>query len=322
MKSKPKLSVCLITYNQENFIKDCIEGILNQKTDFEIEIVIGNDCSTDMTSNICEYYTNLHSNIKHNFRKVNLGMSKNWATTLLECSGEYIAICEGDDYWSDPFKLQYQVNFLDNNQDYVLCFHKVKILNIKSELSDDYITIVPDNYEDQITLATLGNYIHTPTVLFRNVLEDLPPEFILSPLVDFFLYILLTENGKIKYIELEMAVYRFGVGLWSSENQLYKDLKTMECFSLIHKLFINKNKVVSDIFRNRIEDFFKNYDIVSLEILERFNVNPIIKELIFKIQINKKLISPKNVINEIKTLDLLKEIIKRIIVKFRIKLKC
>ena len=100
-------------------------------------------------------------------------------------------MCEGDDYWTDPYKLQKQVDFLEANPDYVLNFHKVKILKPDGLLVDDFITKVPDNYETQETLARLGNYIHTPSVVFRNLIIELPKEFSLSPIGDYFLYMLL-----------------------------------------------------------------------------------------------------------------------------------
>jgi glycosyltransferase involved in cell wall biosynthesis len=313
MKNKPKLSVCLITYNQENFIKDCIEGILNQKTNFEIEIVIGNDCSTDLTSNICEEYSRLYSNIKYNFRKDNIGMAKNWATTLLESSGEYIAICEGDDYWIDPYKLQKQVDFLENNLEYVLCFHKIKILNENGQLVEDNITYVPDNYETQISLATYGNYIHTPSVVFRNQIKDFPNEFFISPISDFFLFMMLSQYGKLKYLEDNMAIYRSGVGVWSVKDQFYKDINTMLCFSLLNSVF-KENQLIAEIFLNRIKTFIiENKSRISFKDFEMFNSNFRVKEHVFNVLINvKKDIIQNNSIENLSVFELILTIFNRL----------
>ena len=88
------------------------------------------------------------------------------------CQSKYLAFLDGDDYWTDPLKLQKQVDFLEANDDYVLTFHPVKILNRDGSLVEDFITIVPENYETQETLAQLGNYIHTPSVVYKNILKE------------------------------------------------------------------------------------------------------------------------------------------------------
>jgi glycosyltransferase involved in cell wall biosynthesis len=280
--NKPKISACLITYNQENFIKKCLEGAVSQIVNFDYEIIIGDDCSSDNTKQIClEYSTKYPNLIKYTKRNNNLGMIGNWITTISECSGNYIALCEGDDYWTDPYKLQKQVDFLDANPDYVLSFHKVKILQPNGELVKDFITKVPENYETQETLARLGNYIHTPSVVFRNVLKELPKEFSISPIGDYFMYMLLSEHGKLKYLEEEMAVYREGVGIWSAKTEYFRNLKTAQTHALIVSA-MSKFPVTTKILNARISNFIERFkNEISPSDLSLLNTCKAVEEEIF-----------------------------------------
>src|SRR5450759_4645946 len=141
----PLVSVACLAYNHERYIRDAIEGFLKQRTTFPIEIIIHDDASTDCTSKIIgEYeakYPNLIKTISQIENQYSIG--NNPGIIMLEkANGKYIALCEGDDYWTDPCKLQKQVDFLEANEDFVLCFHKVKILK-DGEFLDDFITKVP-----------------------------------------------------------------------------------------------------------------------------------------------------------------------------------
>ena len=123
------VSICCITYNHENFIRDAIEGFLMQQTNFDYEIIIANDCSPDNTDSFVKKYINNHPKgklIKYFRHDKNIGVMPNFIFALKQCTGKYIALCEGDDYWTDPYKLQKQVDFLEANLDYTICFHLVE----------------------------------------------------------------------------------------------------------------------------------------------------------------------------------------------------
>ena len=125
----PKLSVCLITYNHRAFIVQALEGVLMQQCNFDWEVVIGDDCSNDGTTVIVEEYANKYPNrIRINRVGRNLGMTENWLHTIAACKGEYIALLEGDDYWTDPMKLQKQVTVLDNDPRYSFTCHDVETI--------------------------------------------------------------------------------------------------------------------------------------------------------------------------------------------------
>lgn len=197
---KPLVSVVMITYGHEKYIKKAIEGVLMQKCNFKFELIISNDCSPDNTNNIVNenlLFDNKNI-IKYTRHEHNMGMMNNFLWTLNQCKGNYVALCEGDDYWTDPLKLQKQVDFLESNLDYVLCFHQVKILKPEGVLVNDFITKVPEHYENQDTLARLGNYIHTPSVVFRNVINHYPNQLNRSPIGDFFFVYAFIFTWKVK----------------------------------------------------------------------------------------------------------------------------
>lgn len=278
---KKKLSCHIITYNQIDYIKDCIEGALMQKVDFSTEIVIGDDNSTDGTREILKDYAKKYPDlIRLNLREVRgsgIPGKDNFVSTLKMCNGQYVSLCDGDDYWTDPLKLQKQVDFLEANPDYVLCFHKVDILKPNGEIVDDFITIVPENDETIETLARLGNYIHTPSVLFRNVIKEFPFEFEQSPIGDYFLYMILSQQGKLKYLSEVMAVYREGVGIWSLKSEYFKNFNTAYVHALLHSYFKN-NTIISLIFLERIKIFFKNFEKeITIEDLSIFSFNVALK---------------------------------------------
>ena len=238
----PKISACIITYNQEAYIRDCLEGAINQVTNYGYEIVIGEDFSTDSTLQICKEYAQRYPNLIRLIpRNTNLGMAGNWMETIQSCKGDYVAICEGDDYWTDTNKLQKQVGFLEANPNYSLCFHRAKVITISGEIVDDYLTSIPENHETIEDLAEKGNYIHTPTVVFRNCIAVFPFEFQKSPILDHFLYIMLGEHGKIKYIDEAMANYRHGTGTFSSQSHIKIRINTVQFFSCLLSYLTDEN---------------------------------------------------------------------------------
>ena len=266
------VSVLMITYGHEKYIRQSIEGVLMQETDFDFELIVANDNSPDNSDKVIVDLIENHPKgklIKYIDRKNNIGMQANFSDAYTNCSGKYIANCEGDDYWTDPYKLQKQVDFLEANLEYVLSFHKIKILKPNGELVEDFITKVPDNYETQETLARLGNYIHTPSVVFRNVIKEFPPEFSLSPIGDYFLYMLLVEHGKLHYFEDEMAVYRFGVGLHSTHTQIKMAKANFKLFTLLLSCF-NNSKINQILLDRQLNAFDNLENLIRSEYAEAF----------------------------------------------------
>lgn len=259
--NKILVSICCLAYNHESYIRNCLDGFITQRTNFDFEVIIHDDASNDKTAEIIKEYELKYPNLIKPIYQIENQWSKGVRITselnFPRSKGKYIALCEGDDYWTDPYKLQKQVDFLEANPDYVLSFHKVKILKTDGTLVEDFITKVPENYENQETLARLGNYIHTPSVVFRNIIKEFPPEMKLSPIGDYFLYMLLSEYGKLKYFEEEMAVYRFGVGIHSTQGQIKMAKSNFKLFTLLLSYFNDPkiNKILLDRQLNALDSF-------------------------------------------------------------------
>ena len=220
MVSYPSVSVCMIAYNQEAFIADAIEGVLMQKCDFPIELVIGEDFSPDLTRTICEEYAKNNNIVTLLPSSENLGIMPNFSRTLDNCNGKYIAICEGDDYWTDPYKLQKQVDFLEANSDFGLVHtdfdtlyendnfimtstHKKFGISLDGSCSLEYWNAFGKS------LAT----IKTLTVCIRKTYlaeyQKLTKKHVNNWLVgDFPLFFFISIKSKVGYISDSTAVYR------------------------------------------------------------------------------------------------------------------
>lgn len=270
MNENDILSVCLITYNHEKFVAQAIESILMQETNFQWKLVIADDCSTDSTRVIVsKYKEKFPEKIHLIYQETNVGPAQNFIDLITYPVSKYIAYLEGDDYWTDPYKLQKQVDFLEANPDYVLSFHKVKVLKPSGEIIEDFITKVPDKHEKITDLASLGNYIHSPTVVFRNNIIKLPEEYKLSPIGDYFLYMLLAEHGKLKYFDKEMAVYRYGVGIHSTHTQIKMAKANFKLFTLLLSYF--NNPKINQILLDRQLNAFDNLEnLIRSEYAEAF----------------------------------------------------
>lgn len=266
-----KLSIIVETYNHEKYIEECLQGIFNQKINFDCELILANDCSTDKTHQVIEkFLAENPTKIKVNYfnHLENKGMNMNFIFTLEQCKGEYIAFCEGDDYWIDDYKLQKQVDFLDSNQEYSLCFHKTNQLNLDGGIVKSSNTF--SNDEDKtFTLKDIakGNFIHTPSVVFRNIIKKYPFEFKETPFGDVFLYIMLAEQGNLKYLKDNMAVYRYGVGVFSGNSTLNKaksNLKSLTCLlsyckdEEIKKIIFDKQLLATAKFENQLMNQYKD----------------------------------------------------------------
>ena len=172
-----KVSVAMITYNHERFIAQSIEGVLMQQTDFAVELVIGEDCSTDGTRAIVRRYGERHpERIRLLLPERNLGADANLAAVLKACRGQYVALLEGDDYWTDPTKLQKQVDFLEEHPDYVLCHHDAVIVDENGALIKNS-KLPPDSRRDFSGEELIkGALVLTLTACFRHVVTENPPE--------------------------------------------------------------------------------------------------------------------------------------------------
>lgn len=203
---KPLVSVCMITYAHEEFIREAIDSIVAQKTNFKFEIIIGEDCGPDNTRDICiEYQQQYPDLIRLNLQQNNVGSQNNFVDTLNMCQGKYIAICEGDDYWIDPLKLQKQVDFLERNPDFSLCAHISDILEFGTLIKGE------SNTNDEFDIYDIINQnwgIMTASILFRSDSLEKPDWYRKVINGDYALQLLISSKGKVKVLSESMSVYR------------------------------------------------------------------------------------------------------------------
>lgn len=231
---KPLVSVRLMVYNNEPYIREAVESILRQKTSFKVEIVVGDDFSTDNTLDIIKSYEcteNVYFNIldrpiggEYWKDRQRLGRLYNFKNIIDNCQGKYIALLDGDDYWTDPLKLQKQVGFLENDSNYALCFHNVKVLNAGE--SDDMKSMLNGlSKVDFDTIDILKQwFIPTCSIVFRNSESlELPYWFTDCISGDIPLLLLLSLQGKFHFIDELCGVYRKHIaGVSNSHMGYYK----------------------------------------------------------------------------------------------------
>ena len=258
----------MITYGHEKFIEEAIKGVLIQETNFEIELIISNDCSPDKTDEIIQSILKTHpkaSIINYFKQENNIGMMPNFIFGIKQCKGKFIALCDGDDYWTDAFKLQKQVEFLENNNQYSICWTKYKELfndtTILSQplweqslkLQDDYTIDLDTIFNPYCTL--------TLTAMFKkNSLNiDLFEEYKYSK--DNTLYTMCLSEGKGVLLNFYSAVYRLhDGGIYS--NTSYFNQKYFSYLNL--KEICLKNKIANTSNIRNIRNSLLRQSITSI----------------------------------------------------------
>jgi glycosyltransferase involved in cell wall biosynthesis len=253
MPDNPLISILMITYNHEKYIAQAIESVLMQQVNFKYEIVIGEDCSTDRTKDIVvDYQEKYRDRIKLLLQAKNAGMHRNFIDTYYSCRGKYIALLEGDDYWTDPHKLQKQVEFLEKNPDFAICFHNMQII-YEDEPHRNRLSNI--NQQEITTIENLayGNYIYTASCVFRKYLSEIPDWFYQCPVGDYPLHLLNAQYGKIKFIDEVMGIYRVHKGgIWENKSWSYRCEKWVELLENIKNKF---DKNINQIIHNRLHDY-------------------------------------------------------------------
>jgi len=273
---KPTVSVCVQTYNHVNFIKQNLEGILMQKTDFHFEILLGEDESADGTREICKEYAvkypekiRLFLHSRENNIKINGTPTGrfNLFYNLSHSMGKYIALCEGDDYWTDPYKLQKQVDFLEGNEEYVMCGHDAKVVDEGGCLIRE--SKLPAEFKRDCSADELKRsfWVLTLSMCFRNVIKEFPAEINKVANGDTFLISLLGQHGKYKYMpEIKPAVYRSHEGgVWSNASKLYKSKQSLNTVLFQYKYFNRiKDFLIAQHYYNRYIGRLDNLLVISI----------------------------------------------------------
>ncbi len=223
------MSVLIPTFNHGAFLAQAIASALAQVTLFPVEILVGNDASTDQTGRILDDFAARYpGRIRAFHAPTNMGGHANFTQLYAAARGQYIALLEGDDYWIDPSKLQLQIDHLNAHPACCLCFHQVEI---RDEIGDapPRLSNPSDPLVSGLSRITRFNYIHTASVVFRNhLIKGLPSWVYHLPLGDWPLFILLAEHGELHLIRKPMAVYRLqGGSVWASRDQLSRLVSTV-----------------------------------------------------------------------------------------------
>jgi glycosyltransferase involved in cell wall biosynthesis len=272
LEKKVMVSVCSSTYNHVNFIKDALNGFLMQKTDFIFEIIIYDDCSTDGTTDIIKEYVKKYPEIikpvyqdANQFGKLfDAGMDYGYAPltkfVFPKAKGKYIALCEGDDYWTDPLKLQKQVDFLEKNPEYVYSYHACNLL---TEAGTIHIYCKDGDDFTQAELVALPAGLATSTKMFRNLYNENKEDFAKFS-GDAFLTCYLGLHGKCKYIaDIKPSIYRqHSGGVWHKKNYEEKKRLYKKSREKLYDLFVEKGIPEFIAIRRRSSGRFNYFGIV------------------------------------------------------------
>lgn len=237
------VSVCVMTYNLEKYIAEALDSILMQKVSFKYNIVVGDDQSSDNTRRILQdYSTKYPDTFKLLLHKNNLGMLPNFAETLKACNGKYLAILDGDDYWTDPLKLQKQVDFLESKKDYSMVFHNTEL----HDHTKSNVIIKPFNLDEQNREYTPNEIMERWSVATCSVLCINKEQYryiennLWFPVQDLPFYLCCASMGKIYYLAETMCVYR-KLPTGSQNSEEFRSAKIhltfIEYFKALHKDF-------------------------------------------------------------------------------------
>ena len=240
---EPLLSITCPAYNQEAYISETLDSFLAQRTNFPFEVLVNDDASTDGTTARIALYAQQYPNIiKPVFHQQNQYQQGKWCFPDLfnRARGKYIAYCEGDDYWTDPEKLQKQVDFLEAHPDYVLTFHDAMAFDSEGPRG---IQLTGKYQADASAMDLLkGRSISTLTTCFRNVLHDLPRELEQAPLLDLCWWSMLGAHGKGKYLpQIRPAAYRMHPGgIFSQRPQKNKMQMTLHTYACLANFYFRQ----------------------------------------------------------------------------------
>lgn len=205
---KELVSVCIVTYNHENYIQRCLDSILNQSVNFSFEIIVSDDASTDKTQEILKKYENM-GRVFVNCLKNNVGPYENYRIAHGIAKGKYIAHCDGDDYWL-PGKLQAQVDFLEHNDMCSAVYSNAIVIDASNE---EAIGLFNDKVSEKFDVNYLMeklNFLNHSSMMYRSKLrESIIPR--MSPFIDYMIHLSLSKFGTLGYINENYVAYRMNV---------------------------------------------------------------------------------------------------------------
>ena len=245
--NNPKVSILVTTYNQENLVTQAIDSILTQEVNFAYEIVIGEDASSDRTREIVIGLGKQHPDkirvLLRNReeadrdRRVGLAGKINYLNALRSCRGQYIAILDGDDYFTSTHKLQRQVDFLDTHPECAICFHNVLAVYDDDSKAPEKLCSADQQHISDLEQLLWGNFIPACSIMYRREpIVDIPDWFLTAKMGDWPLNIFKAQYGKIGYLDEVMAAYRVHVaGVWSLRRRSHQILTSIKVLDNIDR---------------------------------------------------------------------------------------
>lgn len=261
MAIPPKVSICVVAYNHERYIGQCLQSILDQVVDFNFEVIVGDDCSTDDTFAVIQTFVAKYPGKIKAFRQpVNIGATKNYLQVHGAATGELICHCDGDDYWL-PNKLQAQTTFMDEHPECNLSGHRMYV-------TDERLSLSVDGRRDLATVMDLsafyvhGNFLPHSSTMYRAILGKIPNDLTIE-IIDFLTHIWRVKDGKIGFINEYLGVYRrHGNSMTSSA------YKSMDFFDMNLMALEEIHKVVKDT-----NEFEKRKFFLCMDYAKNFIVN-------------------------------------------------
>ncbi|GAB6097783.1 hypothetical protein JCM14469_40370 [Desulfatiferula olefinivorans] len=258
------VSVCMITYQHAPFIKKALDSVCEQKVNFPLEIVLGDDGSTDGTVDILRAYEKHAPQLRVRYCPENAGDGgrANAIDTMRACRGEYIALLEGDDYWTDHLKLQKQYDYMNSHPEAAGCFHNARLLDDKGQVIKEKMLDNPPARMSQADVFELFGREPTCSIFFRARILNPMPEWFLAYPCDFFFGLLITANGSYDGLNELMADHVRHAGGWSAlserqrcEHMLYRYrlLKQDSGLYRTHKARIDHVLTVLEERRQRLD---------------------------------------------------------------------
>jgi glycosyltransferase involved in cell wall biosynthesis len=235
--AEPKISVLMITYNHEKLIAKAIDSVLMQKTNFPFELVIGDDCSTDGSRGVVREYSRKYPGIvRALLRERNMGACENSRDVFFACRGKYLALLEGDDYWTSTEKLQMQADLLDTHPETAMCAHRVVCRYDDNSQPDETAPDLPAGFYSLEHLLQ-RHFVYTGSVMFRRVIDDIRPEWARQlAMGDLPLFVELAQHGNICLLEEVMGVYRVhGGGCWTGIAAVKRDQNNLAMWEAFYE---------------------------------------------------------------------------------------
>ena len=273
-----KVTVYCMAYNHEKYIRSALEGFVRQKTNFDYEVIVHDDASTDNTASIirefAEQYPQIIKPIIQTENQYSKGTRVFDTFIVPRATGEYIASCEGDDYWIDENKLQKQVDFLDTHPEYSACVHNSYKLDMRTQ--EKTVMFGDADYDIQVfnVLEGVATCYQTASLMYRMKYAINRPKFYYNTskngFGDYPQAIFLALNGPIRYLGQTMSVYRFGTeSSWTTRNRKDMHKSALHC-QHVNQMLLEVNEYTNGLYRAQIENLILKNNYLSLYFSEKY----------------------------------------------------